>query len=357
MRTCWPATGGAARGAASPVVSAGSSACPTAPSAARASDRSPPSSPVDSPGPRRRPVLGLSGERVGLLLESADDPIDLGASLTKLLVQPIVQPSPENGLALGEARFALEQARAFVGEPAPVGVESPLLPGDRGQLLVESGEVCRQLRLAAGPPGLGVGDDVGRQPEPLGDFERQAPARRAIDQPVGRRVGVRVESEARRAHAVGRGCVRLQRIVVGRGDDGGATAAEVVDHGGAQRAAFDGIGPAAELVEQHERRQLERALHGDDVSDVRRERTQAGGNRLVVANVGEHGSERRERAAVVDGNEQSGLRHHGEQAEGLQGDGLPAGVRARDHERPRGRGNDEVRGDGLCRRCVRRARR
>ena len=88
-----------------------------------------------------------------------------------------------------------------------------------------------------------------------------------------------------------------------------AALAEVIDDGRAERAAFDRIGAAADLVEQHERRQLERAIHLDDVGDVRRERAEARRDRLLVADVREDRPERRERAAGLDRNQQPGLRH------------------------------------------------
>ena len=70
---------------------------------------------------------------------------------------------------------------------------------------------------------------------------------------------------------------------------------EVIDDRRAERAAFDRVGAAADFVEQHERRQFERAVHRDDVRDVRRERAEARGDRLLVADVREDRTERRER--------------------------------------------------------------
>ena len=142
--------------------------------------------------------------------------------------------------------------------------------------------VSRALRCARASV-----DDIGRQPEPVGDLERQAAARRAVVQPVGRRERLGIEPESRRHHALGRRRVRLQRVVVRRRDHHRAAAAEVIDDRHRERAAFDGIGAGARLVEQHQRRQRERLVHRDDVGDVRRERAQARGDRLLVADVGE----------------------------------------------------------------------
>ena len=79
--------------------------------------------------------------------------------------------------------------------------------------------------------------------------------------------------------------------------------------------------------------------------DVRGERAEARGDRLLVADVGEDRPERREPAARLDRNQQTGLRHERQQAERLERDGLAARVRAGDDERPRRRHDDEIRGD------------
>ena len=70
---------------------------------------------------------------------------------------------------------------------------------------------------------------------------------------------------------------------------------------------------------------------------MRRERAQAGLDRLLVADVGEHRSEDRHARAVGRRNSQARLRHQRQQPGGLQGDGLAAGVRARDQQDTRRR--------------------
>src|SRR2546429_6205533 len=45
----------------------------------------------------------------------------------------------------------------------------------------------------------------------------------------------------------------LQRPQVGGREGDGATAGERLENGGGERGAFRGIGPAADLVQQHER--------------------------------------------------------------------------------------------------------
>jgi hypothetical protein len=72
-----------------------------------------------------------------------------------------------------------------------------------------------------------------------------------------------------------------------RPDDERAPRAKAIDDRHAERAAFEGIRARADLVEQDERRQLEIAIHRRDVRDVPAERAEAGGDRLLVADVGE----------------------------------------------------------------------
>ena len=68
---------------------------------------------------------------------------------------------------------------------------------------------------------------------------------------------------------------------------------EVIDERGAQRPSFCRIRACADFVEQHQGRQFERVLHGHDVRDVSRKRRQAVGDRLLVADVREHGLQHR----------------------------------------------------------------
>ena len=64
--------------------------------------------------------------------------------------------------------------------------------------------------------------------------------------------------------------------------------AEGVEHRDAQRAAFFGIGGAAEFVDQHQRIRRGAFQHRADRHDVGGEGAEAFLNRLVVADVGQH---------------------------------------------------------------------
>ena len=89
------------------------------------------------------------------------------------------------------------------------------------------------------------------------------------------------------------------------------------------------------------------AIHGNDVRDVRREGAQARRDRLLVADVGKERLEDRHARACVDRNVQARLRHCGEQARGLEGDRLAAGVRAGDEEDARRWSQEDVDRDGI----------
>ena len=99
----------------------------------------------------------------------------------------------------------------------------------------------------------------------------------------------------------------------------------------AQRAAFFGIGGAAQFVDQHQRIRRGAFQHGFHRKDVRGKRAEAFLNRLVIADVGQHLVEQRE-LGFGGGHRQPGVRHQREQADGLQCDRLAAGIRAADEQ-------------------------
>ena len=110
-----------------------------------------------------------------------------------------------------------------------------------------------------------------------------------------------------------------------------ADACEVVGDGDGQGGAFFGIGGRAEFVEQDQRLRSGGAGDEIDVGDVRGECREILLDRLVVADVGEDGVEDGKLGAVR-GHRHSRLRHQREQADGLQRDGLAAGIGSGDDE-------------------------
>ena len=253
--------------------------------AARASPRSRPVSPVDGDGAAFRAACSASA--AACLRRSATTASISAPRLAQAFVEPLVQPLLERLFAL--AQRSSRDARAAVGlaKRLALALYEPPLVLERAQIGVDFGEVLGELRLALRQVLPRAVDDGGVQPEPAGHFERQAAARRSVLNLIGRLEGVGREAEPRRRHAGRRRRVGLQRLVVrGRNHDRAARA-EVIDDGDAERAAFERIGAGAELVEQHERRQRERAIHARDVGDVPRERAEVRRDRLLVADVGE----------------------------------------------------------------------
>src|ERR1700757_1594919 len=116
------------------------------------------------------------------------------------------------------------------------------------------------------------------------------------------------------------------------GDDGDRTdAAEVVGDGDGQGGAFFGVGGGAEFVEQHERVRGRNAGNEVDVGNVGGEGGKILLDGLVVADVGENCVKNRELGTIGGGGE-AALGPEGEESDGLQGDGLAAGVGTGDDE-------------------------
>ena len=216
--------------------------------------------------------------------------------------------------------------------------------------------MLRELGLAGAAPMRGGGDDLGGEAQPAGNLQRQAAAGRAVDQPVGRCERVRVEAERGAGDPARRGAVGLEHVVVGGRDDVRASFAEVLDHRASQGPALRRIGAGADLVEQNQPREGQPAIHRHDVAQMSREGAQVGGDRLLVADVREDGSEDRDHGAGGGRDVQSGLRHEGEQPGRLQRDGLPAGVRAGDDQGAVARSEDDVDGNRFGRSFRRRGR-
>ena len=222
-------------------------------------------------------------------------------------------PLARRQLALGHVRagpgvLGLASHRLDLGARA---LDLDLLP-------LEPGEEGLGLLLLVVAAAAGVGHDTRRQAEALGHLEGEAAAGRAHRQAVRGLVGVGPVAEGGAGDAGRRLGVRLHEAVVRRRDDRRARAAEVLDDRDAEGAAFGRVGAGADLVEEHERGPREGARHLDDGGEVRRERREVLGDRLLVADVGEHASEDREAAAGAGGNVEAALGHEREEADGLR---------------------------------------
>ena len=118
-----------------------------------------------------------------------------------------------------------------------------------------------------------------------------------------------------------------------RGGDERAASARVLDDGDGQRRALGRVCARAELVKEQQRALVARLQHTHGVGHVRRERGQRLLDALLVADVGHDLVEHGHGAAVGTRDVQAALRHCREQADGLERDGLAAGIRAGDDER------------------------
>ena len=168
-----------------------------------------------------------------------------------------------------------------------------------------------------------------------GDLERAALAGHAHEDAVGGREAGLVEVH-RGVEAGGpRVAVVLEDAVVG-GEHGEAAALdEPVEEAHRDGASLLGIGAGAELVEKDEAVRRGGRHDAADRADMAGEGRERLVDRLLVADVGEDGVEDREARLGGRGEAEAELVHQGEEADGLEGDGLAAGVGARDDERPR----------------------
>ena len=120
---------------------------------------------------------------------------------------------------------------------------------------------------------------------------------------------------------------------MGRCGDNAAARAGILQNRHGKRRALDGVCSRAELVEEKKRSVAALFEHVHDVHHVRRE----GGERLLdallVADVRKDFIKYGNAAALCGGNVQAALRHKAEKADGLERNGLAAGVRAGDDER------------------------
>ncbi len=200
-----------------------------------------------------------------------------------------------------------------------------------------------------GEPGLATAtipsrrlDDLSRETEAPGDFEREAASRRAVAECVGGREGVGIEPERGAADTVGRRGERLEGIVVARDDDPRAALAKMFDDCRTEGAALDRIRAGPDLVQQHQGRVGQFAIHRDDLGNVAREGAETGRDRLVVADVREDRPEHRQPRSLGHGNMQPGLGHQRQEPGGLEGHGLATGIRSGHDQRRDRRRQQEI---------------
>ena len=275
-------------------------------------------------------------------LQPLDDRVDFAAAFPQLIVELGVEATTIRVFAFAnrlfarsEGAFGIHECRSLLGDGAAIRLQP-------SQVLVHARQVLGQLLLAVAQILARKGDHTRRHPEPCGDLDRETAARRSIHQSIGGCERLRREPERSADHALGCGCVRLQRVVVRGRDQVCSAAPEVIDDGDAKGSTFDGVGSGADLVDQHESWQCQRAVHRHDIRDVSREGAEACRNRLLVADVGEKRLEDRDARSRVDRNMQARLRHGGEKSGGLQRDGLASRIRPCNQEDSGRRGEEDV---------------
>ena len=194
------------------------------------------------------------------------------------------------------------------------------------QRLLERSMELREMRF-------GAAEHARIQAEARRDGERVRCAGEAdVDAICGaKRLGI--ELDARVHHARRGQRERLELGIVGRRRDQDATREQRLEHGHRERRSLIGIGTRAELVEQRDVALLGLRERRDHVAQVRGEGREALRDRLLVPDVGEDPLDDRHPAAAAGGDLQSARGHQHEQADRLEGHGLPAGVRSGDHER------------------------
>ena len=95
-----------------------------------------------------------------------------------LRLELLVQPPPERLFALAQRVFALPHPRLGGFERLALARGEPVLVLERAHVAVDLREVLGELRLARAQVLARRGDDRRVQPEPAGDLEREAAARR-----------------------------------------------------------------------------------------------------------------------------------------------------------------------------------
>ena len=180
-------------------------------------------------------------------------------------------------------------------------------------------------------PGARAVDDAAVEAETARDLERVGGAGPAERERVGGRERLRVEADGAVERARRRARPLLDLGVVGRRDRQRGALRELVEQGARERRALDRVRARRDLVEQHEGR---RRRGGEDLHEVAQmpgERRERRGDRLLVADVGEHVAEDGQSRALGR-HVQAALVQQGAQSERLQGDGLAARVGAAEHE-------------------------
>ena len=143
-------------------------------------------------------------ERVGSLFELLDHLIDFAFGLSHAVVELFVQPACEPLLPLGDIPLPALQRRGRFVHGAAIALKPRAVGFERPGLRIDAREMGSQPLLVIAEKSACRSDHRQRHSQPLCDLDRQAPARRAVYQAVGRCKGLRIECKSCRDDAIGR---------------------------------------------------------------------------------------------------------------------------------------------------------
>ena len=168
--------------------------------------------------------------------------------------------------------------------------------------------------------------------EPAPDLQGVACARDPLSELVGGREGFHVEDHRTVFDPLGSRGEGLERVEMGRGRGDGSPPGKRLEDGHAQGRPRRRVRAGAQFVEEYQGAGIGPFQYGPDMSEVGREGAQARLDRLLVPDVREDGIEHGDFGVVVRRDVQTGLCHHGHDANRFQGDRLAAHVGTGDHE-------------------------
>ena len=183
--------------------------------------------------------------------------------------------------------------------------------------------------------------------QPLGDGKGVGFAGNADQQPVGGAQSGHVKLAAAVFHTGSLDGIGLQLRVVGGAGQAHPLAPQLLDDRFRQGGALYRVGARSQLVQQDQAAAVRHLENLNDVHHVGRKGGKGLLNALLVSDVRQNVLKHGDAASLPRRNHQAAHGHEGQQADGLQGHGLAAGVGAGDDERVEGVPQGDFRGNHL----------
>ena len=237
-----------------------------------------------------------------------------------------VGPTQHFGLFGGQLLLLFPQPLFPAGGGRSVGRGLFLFRGKLPPHVFQIGQHGGHRRVVAGKIGRRFFDDAFRQAQPAADLEGVGFARHAHEQAEGGRQGGHVELHAgvdEAGRVIGEG---LELAVMSGGHGLGPQGLGVLQDGHGQGRALGGVGAGAQFVEEQQGTAVGLTQDIHDIGHVGAEGGQALFDALLVSDIGADPVEAGYLAALIHRDMQSGQSHASEEADGLQGHGLAAGV-------------------------------